>query len=107
MDKYDIPDLLDRVKHLMPFHSETKVSVPHSYEMRFPKDLMEESHKVQNKFLNDSLGEIEEAYNKNILPSQFKTWFSHQIHNYQIHKLIVSECLILNGLGDTSMIKWQ
>jgi hypothetical protein len=82
MDKYDIPDLLDRVKHLMPFHSETKVSVPHSYEMRLPKHLMEESHKVQNKFLNDSLGEIEEADNKNILPSQFKTWFSHQIHNY-------------------------
>jgi len=74
----DIPYLIKDVNNKMPFHSNNYVSVPYSYKP-FPKKAMEESHKVNNKFLNNHLCEIEEAVDKKLMD---KTSFIIQQNKY-------------------------
>ena len=62
----------------MPFHSDNIVSIPRTYKS-FPKKVMDESHNVNNKFLNNHLGEIEEAVHKKLMD---KTSFIHQQKKY-------------------------
>ena len=50
----------------MPFHSNDTATIPYTFKS-LPKKLMEESNKVDNKFLNNHLGEIEEAVDKKLL----------------------------------------
>ena len=50
----------------MPYHSNNIAIIPRTFK-QLPKKLMEESHKVDNKFLNNHLGEIEEAVDKKLL----------------------------------------
>lgn len=50
----------------MPYHTNNIGIIPYTYKP-LPKKLMEESHKVDNKFLNNHLGEIEEAVHKKLL----------------------------------------
>ena len=62
----DIPFLLRDMQKEMPFHSDNITTIPRTFK-QFPKKVMEESHKVNNKFLNNHLGEIEEAVHKKLL----------------------------------------
>ena len=62
----DIPFLMKNISDEMPLHSENTASVPHKYG-NLPKDIMKESHKKDNKFLNNHLHEIEEAVDKNFI----------------------------------------
>jgi len=62
----------------MPFHTDNKSTIPYSFKS-LPKNLMEESHNVDNKFLNNRLGEIEEAVHKKLMD---KTSFIHQQVKY-------------------------
>jgi len=74
----DIPFLIRDIQKEMPFHSNNKVMIPSTYK-NFPKKAMEESHKVDNKFLNNHLGEIEEAVHKKLMD---KTSFIQQQKKY-------------------------
>ena len=62
----DIPYLINDINKQMPFHSDNIATIPRTFKP-LPKKLMEESHKVDNKFLNNHLGEIEEAVHKKLL----------------------------------------
>ena len=62
----DILFLMKNISDEMPLHSENTASVPHKYG-NLPKDIMKESHKKDNKFLNNHLDEIEEAIDKNFI----------------------------------------
>ena len=62
----DIPFLLRDMQKEMPFHTNNIAIIPSTFK-QFPKKPMEESHKVDNKFLNNHLGEIEEAVHKKLL----------------------------------------
>jgi len=50
----------------MPFHTDNTGKIPLTFG-RMPKSFMGESHKVDNKFLNNHLGEIEEAADKKLM----------------------------------------
>lgn len=82
MDSYDIPFLLKNLKSKMPLHSEKLSKIPHNYNMKFPKNLKEESDLIHNKVLNSYLSEIEEADHKKLLSVNFKKWFSNQNKKY-------------------------
>jgi len=66
MNNSDIPFIMKDIKNEMPLHSEDTANVPNRYG-NLPKNIMEESHKVDNKFLNNHLSEIEEAVHKKLL----------------------------------------
>ena len=62
----DIPFLLRDIKNEMPYHNDNIAIIPRTFQP-LPKKLMDESHKVNNKFLNNHLGEIEQAVDKKLL----------------------------------------
>jgi hypothetical protein len=66
------------MKNEMPYHTDNNAIIPYTYKS-LPKKLMEESHKVDNKFLNNHLSEIEEAIDKKLLN---KTSFVNQQVKY-------------------------
>jgi len=66
------------MKNEMPVHTNQTISIPYIYKS-LPKKLMEESHKVDNKFLNNHLCEIEEAVDKKLMD---KTPFINQQIKY-------------------------
>jgi len=74
----DIPFIIRDMKNEMPYHTDNNAIIPYTYKS-LPKKLMEESHKVDNKFLNNHLSEIEEAIDKKLLN---KTSFVNQQTKY-------------------------
>jgi len=89
--KFDDLEFLQKsIQNEMPTHSDTRANVPHNYEMRLPKNLMEQSHKVQNKFLNKYLAEIEEAHYCKILSPSLLQWFLHQNRQYHFKSGILN-----------------
>jgi len=50
----------------MPFHNDIIGKIPYTFKP-MPKSFMSESHKVDNKFLNNHLSEIEEAVDKKLM----------------------------------------
>ena len=61
-----MPYIIRDIKNEMPFHSDNSVVIPYTYK-QLPKNIMNESHKVNNKFLNNHLGKIEEAVDKKLM----------------------------------------
>tara|TARA_R100001086_G_scaffold63884_1_gene29651 strand:- start:36 stop:857 length:822 start_codon:yes stop_codon:yes gene_type:complete len=74
----DIPFIIKDIKNEMPFHNDNAGKIPYSFKA-MPKSFMGESHKVDNKFLNNHLGEIEEAVDKKLME---KNSFIHQQVKY-------------------------
>ena len=74
----DIPFIMRDIKNEMPYHNDNIAIIPSTFK-QLPKKAMEESHKVNNKFLNNHLGEIEEAVHKKLLN---KIPFIHQQKKY-------------------------
>jgi len=66
------------MKNEMPFHTDNTAIIPYTFKS-LPKKLMEESHKTDNKFLNNHLSEIEEAVDKKLMG---KTSFVNQQIKY-------------------------
>ena len=62
----DIPFLIRDVKNEMPYHNDVMGKIPVTFNP-LPKSFMEKSHQVDNKFLNNHLGEIEEAVHKKLI----------------------------------------
>ena len=69
MDKYDLPFLINDIKNQMPIHTENTAKIPTNYES-LPKNFMDKSHKVDNKFLNNHLSEIETAIEKKFVTKE-------------------------------------
>ncbi len=84
MDKYDVPFLAKDIKNEMPRHTEKETVIPQiSYNcIGLPDNLKERSDYQDNKYMNNHLGEIEEADNKGLLSKSFKMWFANQQHKY-------------------------
>ena len=61
-----MPYIIRDIKNEMPFHSDNSVVIPYTYK-QLPQNIMDESHKVDNKFLNNHLGKIEEAIDKKLM----------------------------------------
>jgi len=74
----DMPYIIRDIKNEMPLHSDNSVVIPYTYK-QLPKNIMDESHKVDNKFLNNHLGKIEEAVDKKLIN---KNSFVNQQINY-------------------------
>lgn len=85
----DIPFLARDLQNEMPIHTEITAKIPYSFR-RFPKDLMEESHKKDDKFLNNHLAEIEEAYHCKLLTKNFIQKFIHQQRRYHLNADILN-----------------
>jgi len=62
--------LLNSIYKNMPLHTENTFKIKHSFSQRIPKNMMEYSRKINNKFLNETLSIIEDIKNKD-----FKNWF--------------------------------
>jgi len=78
MNSSDIPFIIKDIKNEMPFHTDNTGKIPYSFKA-MPKSFMGESHKVDNKFLNNHLSEIEEATDKKLME---KNSFIHQQVKY-------------------------
>jgi len=74
----DIPFIVRDMKNEMPFHTAKTSTIPYTYKS-LPKNIMVESHKADNKFLNNHLCEIEEAVDKKLID---KTSFINQQVKY-------------------------
>lgn len=78
MDKYDINFLRDNIIEKMPARTETISKVKGTFDMGLPKNLQKYTEKVNDKFLNQHLAEIEEANKMNFLTKNFNVWFYKQ-----------------------------
>jgi len=74
----DIPFLIRDIKKEMPTHTKNQIVIPYSYSQGLPKNAMELSHSVQNKFLNNYQAKIEEANYSNLLSKNFNKWYLNQ-----------------------------
>jgi len=61
-----MPYIIRDIKNEMPYHTNNTAKIPYTYKS-LPKNIMEESHKKDNKFLNNHLGKIEEAVDKKLM----------------------------------------
>jgi len=66
MNNSDIPFIINDIQNKMPFHTDNTGKIPSTFKP-MPKSFMSESHKVDNKFLNNHLSEIEEAVVKKLM----------------------------------------
>jgi len=62
----DIPFIIKDIKNEMPIHTDNTGKIPYTFKP-MPKSFMDESHKVDNKFLNNHLSEIEDAVDKKLM----------------------------------------
>ena len=65
----------------MPFHTDNSGKIPYSFKA-MPKSFMGESHKVDNKCLNNHLGEIEEAVDKKLMESLNSIHITYKKYKY-------------------------
>jgi len=78
MNNSDIPFIINDIQNKMPFHTDNTGKIPYTFKP-LPKSFMSESHKVDNKFLNNHLSEIEDAVDKKLMD---KTSFINQQIKY-------------------------
>lgn len=77
LDPLELAPFLRNLKAEMPIHTETTAKIKRSYSQGMPKNLMEYSAHVDNKFLNDNLAIVEEiAYRdqKHPIPKWFRDY---------------------------------
>lgn len=86
--KLDDLSFLRNIQNEMPIFESNKATLPHSFSQRFPKHIPDESAKIQNKFLNDNLGKIEDAQKSNLLSKNFISWFLRQNYRHLEHGIL-------------------
>lgn len=83
----------------MPHHTSSHAIIPHPYG-NFPRDAMEYSARIDNKFLNDNLAIVEEiAYRdkSNPIPKWFR---DYQIRYFASHGILAHDCFFTSRLRD-------
>jgi hypothetical protein len=100
MDKYDIPFLFNDIYNKMPVHSEFSFRIPDIFSRGLPKNIMKESHEVDNKFLNTHLADIEEASHYKLLSESFVNYFINQQKEYHFQSGILNHDGFFNEFGD-------
>lgn len=98
MDKYDIPFLIKNINDKMPIHTNDTFKIPLKFG-GFPKNIMDESHKKDNRFLNSFLSEIEDAIHFKLLGRQFKENFLYQQGKYHLKSGILNHDNFFKKLG--------
>ena len=77
MDKYDIPFLNKDIKNEMPLFTNTTARVKRSYSQGMPKNLKEYGDHINEKFLDNHLGTVEDfsiKYPNNELTQWFRDY---------------------------------
>jgi len=97
MDKYDIPFLFDIISRDMPHHTDINAKLPLEFDKPFPKKLMDYSHEVDDKFLNDNLANIEEASHYKLLTDDYVKRFIHQQRKYHYESGILNHDNFFKG----------
>lgn len=95
----DIPFIVRDLNNEMPVHTSKTTKVPTSYFTGLPKNLMEHSTKMDNKFLNNHLAEIEEVYHR------FPKMHSRMFEEYQIRKYLNRDILNHDGFFSSEKVK--
>ena len=72
----ELNNLVGIIKNQMPVHTENSVRMRGSYSNYLPKNIMDYSTKINNKFLNDNLAIIEEINHRDSKHWIIK-WFKH------------------------------
>lgn len=78
LDDLEFNDLLNKINTKMPIYTDRVAHMELSFSQRFPKNLMDYSTKLDNKFLNNNLGIIEEINHRNP-----KHWIPKWFQEYQ------------------------
>ena len=77
LDKEEFTEILKIIKNDMPHHTDETVKIKSTFSQGFPKNLMDYSVKIDNKFLNDYLAIIEEINHKDpnhCIPKAFQEY---------------------------------
>jgi hypothetical protein len=77
----DIPFVIHDINKEMPEHTDNTAKIPYSYK-QLPKNLMETSNDIMEKYLNSHLHEIEEishVFSENELPKWMK-WYARKYY---------------------------
>lgn len=78
LDKSELSEFIITLNHEMPKHTPNKAEIRYSFSQGMPKDLMELSVKVDNKFLNENQSIIEEINHRDS-----KQWIPKWFREYQ------------------------
>ena len=85
LDKEELSEILKIINNDMPKHTLNSVKIKGSYSQGMPKNLMEYSEKIDNKFLNDNLHIIEEMeYRQKGVTNDFKEYQNKIYGNSEI-----------------------
>ena len=85
LDKEELKAFLKIIKNDMPLHTEITTKIKHLFSQGMPKNLMDYSVKIDNKFLNDNLHTIEEMeYRKKGITNDFKNYQHKYYDEYGI-----------------------
>lgn len=75
LDTEELKAFFKIIKKDMPLHTDTTADIPYPFSQGLPKNVMEISNKIDNKFLNDNLHTIEEMeYRKKGITNDFKNY---------------------------------
>jgi len=82
----DIPYIVRDMENEMPVHTKESARVPRNFSQGLPKKFMEYSAHVNNRFLNNHLGEIEDAYHyfPELHSNCFEKWQILHFQKYDI-----------------------
>ena len=69
---------MKKISDKMPIHTSKRITIPRTFSLGLPKNAIDYSDKVYNKFLNSNLHEIEEAEHNKLLSTNWKNWFYQQ-----------------------------
>lgn len=86
----DLQFVIRDLKKEMPHHTSRNASIPYKVSKPLPKNFMEESAKINNKFLNKHLSEIDESIHCGLLSRQFQSDFIHYQRKYYFESGILS-----------------
>lgn len=85
----DVNFIINNIQNDMSIHTDNTFKIPTSYG-QLTKEPMELSHKVQNKYLNKHLAEIEEAYHCKVLSPLLLQSFLYQNKKYHLESGILN-----------------
>jgi hypothetical protein len=91
LDPLELKAFMRNLQEEMPVHTETTAKIKRSFSQGMPKNLMEYSAHVDNKFLNDNLAIIEEMHHrdqKHPIPKWFR---EYQIKHFAKHGILKAD----------------
>lgn len=100
LDSLELQAFMRNLNQEMPIHTETTAKIKRSYSQGMPKNLMEYSAHVDNKFLNQNLAIIEEIMHRN--PKHpIPQWFrDYQVRHYAKFGILKGDQIFASKMRD-------